>query len=135
MTIYIIDAYAWIEYAIGSKKGLRVQEIIEDKENSINTNVITFSELSAYCERHKKDFTDLKKMILSMSSVYTIDVAFCEEAGSMHTKIRKERKHMGMIDVFILLTAKKLGGKVVTGDQDFKGLQNVILLLLFLQLL
>lgn len=128
MTTYIIDAYAWIEYALGSKKGMVVRDIVENQEHRIYTNIVTFSELAAYCARHNKSFEELKRVILSLSIVYPIDVTFCEDAGNAYIQIRKERKHMGMIDVFVLLSARKLKGKVVTGDQDFKGLLDVVLL-------
>ena len=42
----------------------------------------------------------------------------------MHAVIRNDRKHMGIADIFILLTAEKLKAKVVTGDEDFRGLKE-----------
>jgi len=33
-----------------------------------------------------------------------------------------------MADIFVLLTARKLNAKVVTGDEDFRGLKEVVMI-------
>ena len=128
MNSYVIDAYAWIEYFEGSGMGEKVRDIVEDRKNSVHTNILTFAELSSHYRKKSFDFTLPKKKILSLSHVFSGDISFCVEAGVLHTDIRKKRKHMGMADVFVLLTARKVKGKVVTGDEDFRGLREVIMI-------
>ena len=124
MASFVIDAYAWIEYFDGSKQGEVVAKIIEDSNNSIYTNIITIAELASHFRRKNYDFADAKKIILSLSTIYNINFEFAEKAGVMHAVIRNDRKHMGIADIFILLTAEKLKAKVVTGDEDFRGLKE-----------
>ena len=128
MNKYVIDAYAWVEYFEGSLLGEKVKEIIEHPSHNIYTNLITFAELASYFERKGFGFTDPKQIILSLSNVYPLDIMFVQEAGKLHAEIKKERKHMSLADVFVLHTARKLHAKVVTGDQDFKGLKEVMIL-------
>ncbi len=56
-------------------------------------------------------------------------ITFTENAPrTSPAELRKERKHMGLADVHVLLTARKLKGKVVTGDEDFRGMKEAIII-------
>jgi len=46
---YVVDAYAWIEYLIGSEIGARVKVILEDENNGIYPSAVTLGEV-----RHRK---------------------------------------------------------------------------------
>lgn len=125
----VIDAYAWIEYFDGTELGIKVKNFIENSQNKIFTNVITIAELSSHFKRKKTyDFAEAKKVLSSISSFYNINEDFAEEAGNLHAEIKKERKHIGLVDIFVLLTARKLNAKVVTGDEDFRNLKEVIMI-------
>ena len=43
-------------------------------------------------------------------------------------EIRKKIKDFGLADVFVLLTARKLNAKIITGDPHFKGFKEAILI-------
>ena len=128
MNVFVIDAYAWVEYFEGSSLGEKVKDIVENSENLIYTNVITMAELVSHFKRKHTEFNDAKAVIFSLSSFYSINVEFAEEAGDLHASIKKVRKHMGLADVFVLLTARKLNAKVVTGEEDFRGLKETIMI-------
>lgn len=127
MNNLVIDAYSWIEYFQGTDSGKRVKELIENPNNANHTNIITVAELSSFFQRKGYDFNEAKKVILSLSRIFEINIDFAEEAGKLHAIIKKERKHIGLADIFVLLTAKKLNAKVITGDEDFRGLKDIIL--------
>ena len=128
MNKFVVDASAWIEYFNGSKVGGKIKKIIENKENSIYTNIITISEISSFFERRKYNFEDAKNTILSLSYIYNIDIQFGAEAGMLHANLKKERKNISLADIFILLTAKKLNAKIITLDEDFHGLKEIYLI-------
>ena len=128
MNAFVIDAFAWVEYFNGTKIGEKVKEIVEDEKNKITSNVITIAELASYFSRHNKDFSEVKKIVLSLSSIYHIPIEFAEKVGKLHTTLRKERKHMGLDDIFVLLTARELQSKVITGDEDFRGLKEALMI-------
>tara|TARA_Y100000310_G_scaffold335338_2_gene417146 strand:- start:50228 stop:50617 length:390 start_codon:yes stop_codon:yes gene_type:complete len=128
MNAFVIDAFAWVEYFNGTQIGEKVKEIVENEKNKITSNVITIAELASYFSRHNKNFDEVKKIVLSLSSIYHIPIEFAEKAGKLHTELRKERKHMGLADIFVLLTARELQSKVVTGDEDFRGLKEALMI-------
>lgn len=128
MSNFVIDAYAWIEYFNGTNLGEKVKNIIEDKDNKIYTNIVTLAELSSSYQRNSLSFDEEKKTLVSLSKIFSLDVDFAEEVGKLHAELKKTRKHIGLADIFVLLTAKKINGKVVTGDEDFRGLKEVIMI-------
>ncbi len=128
MSEYVIDAYAWIEYLDGTEKGKIVKEIIESQENKIYTNIITIAELASIFTRKRYNLEECKNSIFPLTNFYKIDVDFAEEAGKLHAEIKQERKHISMADVMVLLTARKLKAKLLTGDEDFRGLKEVIMI-------
>ena len=128
MSNYIIDAYAWVEYFNGSKSGEAVKEIIENPKNFIFTNIITVSELASSYKKKSLSFEEEKKSLLTLSKIYYIDFEFAIETGELHANTKKDRKHISLADIFVLLTAKKLNAKVVTGDEDFRGLKEALMI-------
>mgnify|MGYP001615170887 CR=1 FL=1 len=127
MTKYVIDAYAWVEYFEGSKIGEKVKEIIEDSRNSIFTNAITVAELSSHFNRKNLNFTEAKKILFSLSSIIEVSSDLAEEVGKVHAELKKSRKHIGLADIFVLVSARRLNAKVVTGDEDFRGLKEAFM--------
>ena len=125
---YVIDAYAWIEYFIESNKGKKVKEIVESEDNEIFVSVITIAEVSSIGVRENRDVELGNKIILGLSSIYFINLELAKEAGILHAEIRKKIKDFGLADAFVLLTARKLGAKIVTGDPHFKGFKEAILI-------
>ena len=125
---YVIDAYAWIEYFIESGKGKKVKGLVESQDNEIFTSVITIAEVSSIGVREKRDVELGNKSILGLSSIYFINLELAREAGILHAEIRKKIKDFGLADTFVLLTARKLGAKVITGDSHFKGFKEAILI-------
>lgn len=128
MNKFVIDAYAWIEYFNGTALGEKAKEIIENSDNFIYTSAITIAELSSYFKRKKLDFKEAKKILSSLSSFYPVNSELAEEAGLLHAEIKSKNRHFGLADAFILLTAKKLNAKVLTGDEDFREIKEAFLI-------
>lgn len=128
MNKFVIDAYAWVEYFNGTIEGEKVRNIVENSNNSIYTNIVTIAELSSFFRRKKYNFQDAKRIILSLSYVYLINIDFADDSGKLHADTKKKIKHIGLADIFVLQTAKKLNAKVVTGDDDFRSLKDVIMI-------
>ncbi|MEK6973654.1 MAG: PIN domain-containing protein [Nanoarchaeota archaeon] len=128
MNKFVIDAYAWIEYFKGTVPGEKVKNIVEDSNNLIYTNVITIAELSSFFERKDSSFKEAKKLLISLSSPIPINTEFADEAGKLHAELKKKIRHIGLADILVLLTAKKLNAKVVTGDEDFRDLKETYMI-------
>lgn len=128
MSDFVIDAHAWIEYFNGTKLGVKVKEIVENKNNTIFTNIVTIAELASSYERNSLNFENEEKILRALSKIYFVDFNFAKEAGKLHAVVKKERRNISLADVFVLFTARKLGAKVVTGDDDFKGFKEAIVI-------
>ena len=128
MNKYIIDASAWVEYFEGSQIGEKVKNIVESTENSIYTNVITIAELSSFFKRKNRNFSEAKKSLLSLSVISELNTDFAEDAGVLYIELKKERTSISLVDSIVFLNGKKLNAKIVTKDEDFRGLKEVLLL-------
>jgi predicted nucleic acid-binding protein len=128
MSRFVIDSYAWIEYFEGSEAGKRVKTIIENKENKIFTSLVNVSEIMSIFKRRGYDFEEAYKLIISLSGIHPSDCAFAKEAGLLHAEIKTKNKHFSLADAFVLLTARKLNAKILTGDEDFRGIKEAVLI-------
>ena len=125
---FVIDTFAWIEYFIGSEFGAKVKEIIEAEENEVFVSIITIAEVTSILKRGNKDVENGYTVIMNLEGIYKIDEEFKIEVGILHAEIRKQVKDFGLADTFVLLTARKLGAKIVTGDPHFKGFKEAVLI-------
>lgn len=128
MPNYVIDSYAWIEYFKGSEQGKQAKAIIDVSENEIFTSIVTIAEVSSILQKESKNVEEKYTDILNLSKIYFINSEFAKEAGILHAKIRKKIKDFGMADTIVLLTARKLAAKIVTGDPHFKSFKEAILI-------
>ncbi len=128
MNHFVIDASAWVEYFSGTNAGEKVKLIVENTNNIVHTNIITIAELSCHFQKLHISFSEAKKVLLSLSTVYYPDVPFADEIGELYVQMRSLNKKISLADVFIILTAKKINANIVTGDYDFKILKNVIMI-------
>ena len=125
---FVFDTFAWIEYFNGSESGRKVNGIIESGENDIFSSIITVAEVSSILKRKEKDTELGYKNMINLSRIFFLNTELAKEAGILHADIRKKIKDFGLADAFVLLTARKLGAKIVTGDPHFKGFKEAILI-------
>ncbi len=123
----VVDAYAWIEYFRGSRKGEKVKAYIEGGRTA--TPVIVIAELADKYVREGLGAwkTDLD-YILSNSTIAELSVEIASKAGHTKNAMRKEQAGFGIADAIILETARAFKTKVLTGDPHFRGLKEAIFL-------
>ena len=125
---YVIDSYAWIEYFLGSSSGMKVKECIENSDNEIITNSLNLAEISSYCARNNLDDKEIIKIVFSNSKIFHFKEDFSIEAGILHAEIRKKIKDFGLTDSFVLLTARKINAKIITGDEHFRNFRETVMI-------
>jgi len=125
---YVIDAYAWIEYLIGSKSGEKVKDAVENENNEIYTCTVTLAEVVSKTAREERDFEVAYDILLSNSQIVNADETIAKEAGVLHSEMRKTHKDFGLADAFILAVAKRTKSKILTGDVHFRGVKEAIFL-------
>ena len=125
---YIIDAWAWVEYLIGSNYGEKIRNIIENDENEIFTSSVTIAEVLSVVKRENRNFEEAYKIILSNSKAFDVTSEIVKETALIHAEAKKKIKDFGLADSFILSSSKRLNAKIITGDPHFKGFSNVLLI-------
>jgi predicted nucleic acid-binding protein len=125
---YVVDAWAWVEYLIGSECGSKVNEILEDESNEIYTCAVTLAEIVSKVAREEKNVEIAYSLLLSNSQIIDADEELSRSAGELHAEMRKKQNDFGLADSYVLATATKLQSKILTGDAHFKNLTNVVLL-------
>ena len=125
MTKFVLDTYFWVEYLGGFNE--KIRDIIEGK-NELYTNVLTVAEVISKVKRKNLNSDIALQAISSLSNIVNINLNFSNEVGLLHADIRKRIKDFGLADTFVLLTARKLNAKILTGDSHFKNFKEAILI-------
>lgn len=122
---YLLDSYAWIEYFIGSKKGLVVKKIIDNKGNELFTADCCLSEIKLWALQEKLDFSTYFSAIRMNSNL--IEISSLDWLNGAVEKFEKRKKihDFGIIDALLLVKQKELNCRIITGDSHFKNLKNI----------
>jgi predicted nucleic acid-binding protein len=124
---YVLDSYAWIEYFMGSKKGEAVKAIIENSEEKI-TPTICLAEV--YAKTLKVESQELaetqKAFIKEKSALVFLEESIAVESARINVRLKKEIDGWGLADSIVYATAIVKKAEVVTGDEHFKKLPNVL---------
>ncbi len=121
MTV-LIDSWAWVEYFKGSKAGEKAKEYIEGKEKAI-ISTINIAEVYRWILRFYNEEIAEEKINVMKERCFVIPVD--EEIAITAAKIKHERK-FGLGDAIIYATARKENAILLTGDKDFKNMEDVI---------
>lgn len=123
--VVILDSSAWIEFFLGTDKGLKVKELVA--QGGATTSIITFAEIVHWCHKSNQAERIAERVggIKNGSEIINLNEEILTIAGRISYERKKITQKWGMMDSIILATARIYGLKVVTKDQDFRGLENV----------
>jgi predicted nucleic acid-binding protein len=129
----VIDTYAWIEFFIGSEKGCRVKELLENADE-IYTPGIVLAEIARKYIREGADEKTVEarlQAVASASNIAHLDVVASLEAAKCYSELASTAKKArlntpNLFDAIVLGTGRSLGSKIVTGDEHFKNLPETI---------
>ena len=124
----MVDAWAWVEYLIGSEYGAKLNKILDESNVEVYTCAITFAEVISKVAREKRDTKEAFNILSSNSRIVIIDKELSFQAGLIHSEMRKTMKDFGLADAYVVATAEKLKAKVLTGDQHFKNNKDVVMI-------
>jgi predicted nucleic acid-binding protein len=128
MTRYVIDSWAWVEYLEGTILGEKVRSKITDDANEVYTHVVSLAEIISKVRRKKRDAEEAWNAVITNSKMFRIGEIESKEASLLHATMKSKHPNFGLADAFVLSAARKLGGKVLTGDPGFRGLEDVVML-------
>ena len=128
---YVIDAYAWIEYFRASKSGEVAKRYIESEDSATPTVVISeisrklLSEIEMGNETQEGRLERLE-FTRATTQIVSLDFEIAKKAGEIDLEMKKKKRGWGLADSIILCTARVANGIVVTGDEHFRGLGEII---------
>jgi predicted nucleic acid-binding protein len=130
--MYVIDTYSWLDYFSSTKKNEELSKLIEQSPD-LHTPALAFSEVKRMLlrkirlgEETRAGMAQKLHFIRLNSFIAELDADTAERAAEIADELGQERKGMGLADAVILATARSLGAKVVTGDEHFRGLKDVV---------
>ncbi|MEM2729812.1 MAG: type II toxin-antitoxin system VapC family toxin [Candidatus Korarchaeum sp.] len=129
----VLDTYGWVEIFIGSEDGERVRRIVEESEE-VYTPTIVLAEVARKYLREgfgEDEILERLDVIDYSSEVVPIDKRIALEAAKCYLELterakREKLRDPSLFDAIILATARVLGAKLLSGDEHFKGMDEVI---------
>ena len=91
----VIDTYAWIELLIGSEKGKKVKELIENAEEVFTPSTVLAETARKFLREgsDEKTITSWLEIIAAASTITPIDSTTALEAAKCHLELSKESKN------------------------------------------
>ncbi len=127
MSKLILDSWAWVEYLRGTDRGREVRKKIEESSDAY-THLVTIAELTSKLRREEMDPELAWRAVTTASRIITPDPQDAKNVGLLHAAIKSKRPNFSLADAFVLHGARKLKGRVLTGDPDFQGLPEALML-------
>ncbi len=124
---FVVDSWAWVEYLRGSKAGRAVEERVSQGDE-LWTSVVSLTELVSKYKRAGLSEKTAVEAISSLSKIGVPERQDAIDAGMIHAETKSRSPNFGLADSFVLQLARKLEAKVVTGDPDFQGLEEAVML-------
>lgn len=118
----LIDSFAWLEILKGTERGRHALEIINSREKRC-TSVLNLYELRYRIEQLRDAPTTLEflETIRVQCDVIPVDESIALIAG----QVKMQFPSLGAVDCLLLATAKVHHLLLVTGDQHFRGMDDV----------
>jgi len=130
--LIVLDSYAWVEYFLGSEAGKIVKEYLNIEE-AVTPSIV----LAEIARKYLREQIDEKEVVRRLefvsanSIIAEIDVDLSVAAAKAYLEIlekaeREKLKKPGLTDGIVFAIGKTLGAKIITGDEHFKRLTEVI---------
>jgi predicted nucleic acid-binding protein len=124
---YVIDSYVWIEYFMGSRIGEMAKPIIENSEEKMTPTICLAEVYSKTLKVENQELAEKQKVFIKeKSALVFLDESIAVESARLNVRLKKEVDGWGLADSIVYATAIVKKAEVVTGDEHFKNLKNVL---------
>jgi len=124
---YVVDSYAWIEYFMGTKTRENAKAIIENSEEKITPSICLAEVYAKTLKVESQEIAEKQKtFIKEKSALVPLDELIAVEAAKVQVRMKNEIDGWGLADSIVYATAIIKKAEVVTGDEHFKKLKNVL---------
>lgn len=133
MVKIVVDTYAWIELFSGTDKGRLVKEKISEADEVFTPDIV-LAELARKYYRENfnlETIEDRLSKICELSRIVQVDKNVAIKAAELDKKLRERAENLklgisSLVDSLILAFTETLEANLLTGDEHFKGISNVI---------
>lgn len=115
---------AWIEHLRGTDKGEKVRSALDDENNAVLTSSVTVAEVISKFAREGLETEGPYTAITTSSKVVELGSEDAKEVGTLHAAVKKGRPNFSLADAVVLQLARKEKARVLTGDPDFRGIEE-----------
>ena len=129
----VIDSYAWVEHFLGSEKGSKVDEILENADEVYTPDIVLAEVARKYIREGiaEKIVSARLEQIAGASDITHVDAKLALESAKCQIELtdnaRKTKLNTpSLFDAIVLATGRSLKAKILTGDQHFKVLQETV---------
>ncbi len=129
----VIDTYAWVEFLIGSEKGKKVKELIENADEVYTPSTVLAETARKFLREgaDEKTIASWLEIIISTSVITQIDSAIALEAAKCQLELTQKAKISklntpSLFDSIVYATARMYQCKILTGDEHFKNLHETV---------
>jgi predicted nucleic acid-binding protein len=124
---YVIDSYAWIEYFMGTQAGKKAKPIIDSSEEKITPTICLAEVYAKTLKVESQELAEKQRVFIKeKSALAVLDEPIAVESARIQTKMKKEIDGWGLADSIVYATALLKKAEVVTGDEHFRKLKNVL---------
>jgi len=128
-----VDAYAWVEFFLGSGKGSKVKELIETADDAYTPDTV-LAELARKYLRERSPEKQVRERLTAIhgaSQVLKIssELAVLGSKAYLELSERAKKRRLqspSLFDGLVLGAARLHDAKVVTGDPHFEDLPETI---------
>jgi len=129
----VVDSYAWIELFVGSDKGRIVKDRL-GKAEEVYTPDIVLAEIARKYHRENIGIPTIEARLQTISEaslVIPIDKVVAVKGAELDFELKRKAREGGLkepslFDALILAFSKVVGASLMTGDEHFRGMSDVI---------
>lgn len=122
----VADAYAWVEYLDGTRKGEKLRDLL-GAGVEVYTSAVTLAEVVSKAARTGRDHEMAHRIIVGNSTIVVADEPLSHETGILHAEMRRTVRDFGLSDAYVLATARRLDAKVLTRDPHFRDTADAVI--------
>ena len=124
--MYLLDTAAWIEYLLDTPLGKKVDLVLE--AGSCYTCIVSIAEIAHWAKREGRPSKKAIEGVRRLSTLINLNPVIAKRAGELNFERKKVKRGWGMVDSFILATARFYTLTVLTKDSHFDDLPDAEML-------
>ncbi len=124
---YVLDSFALLAYLGGEPGMARVQELLAGAKRGAHTIYLSFINLgeALYITERENDLVEAQKVLAAVEQL-PLHLVHATRAVVLAAAHVKARHPVSYADSFAVATAQEHGGVIVTGDPEFKAVEDLV---------